>query len=809
MQRANAVSNLVLEPEGQESNGIEGLQKSGLTFNEIVQVLIKGKWLILIMFALCLVAGALYTKRKAPQYETMSTLLIDRTSSAPQITDILGLGGPRRGVENDVEILRSRTIAQDVARQLMALPTSDPRVRSLRAPQDDGTPATLETVVERLKESGRVQVRPRGKDVDLIDVAFIGPSPAEAALVANLYADTYADYSRKLSRGNYTASREFLEGQVERIDTTLRSAENRLVGYATGADAGAVAVDPQIEAQQALTLQGQLKGRQVELEIEAANVERQLGAYDSELRRLSPRLADRIASTDDVAIAEYKRRLAQARAELEDYYARNPQLRSMTTLPAEPAYDDVRRLRAQAAAYDAEIEQRSERLVREIVAEDGLALSAPIGSVPSGTPTGEQLRPLQEISRQIITQRAQLAGITASLGIVRGRLAQSEATISRLPEQSVLLDRLKRELGVSQETYVDLVKRYNESRIAEQSQLGYVTVIDQAIRPKAPKSPVVLLNLLVSSLAGLLLGMAISLGRYATDIRVRRPEDIRKLGGTLLALIPDMRRLLTHDFGGRDTVTIDGHTFATTLVTVLNPGSPVADNYRRLRTNLQFLDPDNPSRVLAVSSPGPGEGKSVTALNLAIAIAQAGHRVVYVDADLRRPVGHKMMGVPREPGLSDILFEGNIGDFEAFASPIDDFYIIPAGSKVANPSEVLASNRMKEIVDSLRQSFEYVIIDTAPVLVVTDALSVGNIVDATVLVCSANETPKMVVQRSMESLESVGAKVAGVVLNRYDPQSAYGGYAYAYAYGYGYSYGYSYGYGYGDKAEDAAKSPVS
>lgn len=796
MARSDAVSGLILESDGGESGGIDGLQESGFTFIEILQVLVKGKWLLLLCFLCCLLLGALYTLRSPRQFQTQSTLLVDKSSSAPQITDILGLNGGRRGIENDVEILRSRAIAQQVARQIMTLQPSDPRARTLLAPSGDKTPASIETVVDRLTSGGRVQIKPRGKDVDLIDVAVTSTSPAEAALVANLYAETYVDYSRRFSRGHYTATREFLEGQVDRIDTTLRLAENRLVDYATGTAAGATAVDPQIEAQQALALKGQLEARRVELEIEAANIERQLGAYEAELRRLSPGVADRIASNDDVAITEYKRRLADAQAELEDYYARNPQIRTMATLPPEAAYDNVRRLRAQVSAYSAEIDRRSERLVSEIVGSSGLALPAPANPVPSLTPSGEQLRPLQELSRQIIAQRAQLGGVQASLGIVRGRLAEGEETLERLPGQSVLLDRLKRELGVSQEAYVDLVRRYNEARIAEQSQLGYVTIVDQAPRPTEAESPIVLLNLLISSLIGLLLGMAIALGRYATDTKIRRPEDVRKLGGTLLALVPDMRRLLLQDFGGRDTVMVEGHRFATSLVTILNPSSPISDNFRRLRTNLQFLDPDNPPRVLAVSSPGPGEGKSVTALNLAVAIAQAGHRVAYVDADLRRPVGHKMIGVPREPGLSDLLFEGYTGDFEAFVSPIDDLYIVPAGSKVANPSEVLASNRMQEVLGALRSVFEYVIVDTAPVLVVTDALTIGNMVDAVVLVCSANETPRMVVERSLESLHSVGAKIAGVVLNRYDPHSAYGGYAYAYAYGYGYAYSYSYGYGY-------------
>ncbi|MCA0269716.1 MAG: polysaccharide biosynthesis tyrosine autokinase [Bacteroidetes bacterium] len=799
---------LLMNIVSSDAGGEEGLQRSGAALNDVLMIIMKNKWLIMWSFILFLAGSVIYVKSKSPVYQAKGVIFVDKGNSAPQVMDLLG-AGKSSSVGNDVEILRSRVIAQQVAARIMSLPAGDGRVTTLRA-DVDGRPATLEDVVRRLTEPGQVKITPRGKDVNLVDITVSSSVPSEAALVANLYAEAYAAFSRQQSRGQYTATRQFLEGQVERVDTTLRAAENQLIDYATGAQTGATTVAPEIEAQQALVQRGQLESRRTELEIQAAALARQIAAYQGELRRLSPRLAERIASTDDASISEFKRRLAAARAELEDYYARNPSLRLVETLPAESAYDDVRRLRAQVTAYNSEIERGSERIVGEILQGDGLALSAPLNPQSSVTPSSEQLRPLQELSRQILTQQAELNGVNASLGIIQGRLSEGTSILQRLPQQSVLLDRLKRDVGTSQEAYVDLVRRYNEARIVEQSQLGDVTILDQAISPIRPIRPVVPLNLALGSLLGLLLGIGVAIGRYATDTRIRRPEDVRKAGGTLLSLIPDMQRLLSTDFGGREAINVDGHTFATSMVTVLNPSSPIADNYRRLRTNLRFLDPDNPPSVLCVSSPGPGEGKSVTALNLAVTIAQAGHRVVYVDADLRRPMGHRMIGVPREPGLSDILFEGIGENFEGFASPIDDLYIIPAGSKVANPSEVLASNRMREFVEELRHAFEFVVIDTAPVMVVTDALTIGHLVDGTVVVCSANETPKMVLSRALESLEAVGAKVAGVVLNRYDPRQAYGGYAYAYSYGYGYSYSYNYGYYRSDSSSDKeVVKPVS
>ena len=769
-----------------------------VTVQDVVEALLKGKWMVMLSFLAVLAAAAVYTRTSDPVYRTSSVLLVDRNSN-PQITQLLGLSADD-GVQTDVELIKSRTIAQNVANRLL---TSDARVR-----QHLTLSGSRERLVERLR-GNMVLVRPRAQGVNIVDIVVSSSSPQEAALVANLFAEEYASFSRSGSRTRFRASREFLEDQVDRVDTTLRSAEGRIIQYAEGVEA----INPEVEATQLLGQVGQLRQRSSELDLEAARLREELGAYQGELRRVAPRLANRLASTDDAVIAQYKQNVAELRGGLEVYYARNPGLRSVATeaLPS-PEADPVKQLRRQLDAAEVDIERRSNRIVDEALLADGTVVPGVQGG---GAGSAEQLAPLQDLSRQIVTRRAQLEGLEASRGIIAGRVGEYEAQLRRIPGQSVILDRLKRDLGANQETYLELTRRLNEARIAEQSEVGTVSVVDAAPVPTVPIAPKILSNLLIGSVLGVVLGFLMVLLRNLLETRIRRPEDIRKLGATLLAIIPDMRKLLAQDFGDRREISVDGHTFSTSLITVLNPGSPVSDNYRRLRTNLRFLDPDNPPRVFAITSPGPGEGKSVTALNLCVAIAQAGHRVVYVDADLRRPVGHRMLGVPREPGLSDLLFEQNDAPgFEAFATVVDDLYMIPAGSTVANPSEVLSSRRMEEFIEELAQHFEFVVIDTAPVLVVTDALTIGTTVDGTILVCSADETYKMTLERSIESMQAVGAKVAGVVLNRFNPQSAYGGYAYAYAYGYGYSNAYGYGYegnGYGeggDASPSASNAPT-
>lgn len=770
--------------------------EADVSLRDLFQGLLKDKWIILGVFLAALTAATLLTYFQAPRYEATSLIYVDSKGSSPQLGDMLGLDMGENSVDNEVEILRSRSIAEAVAIRLLALPT--PRARpSVLVPESDEPPLTKDQVIERLREF-YVTVRPVGREVDMVNVVVESTQPAEAALIANLYAEEYTDYNRRLSRQRFSASRAFLDEQVERFDSTLRTAEEDYNSFATGARA----VAPDLEAEQLYTQITEMQRRQAELEIQAATSRREVSGYEAELRRLSPGLVDRIASLDDEVIAQSKTQVAGARAQLETIYATNPDVRDNPEALAGLSATSRKRitdLQAQIAALTAEIDERSARVVEGIVRGDGLALSGPSSRVPGVSASDQQLAPLQEISGRIITKRVELGGVEAALGIVRSNIAASTSALGGIPGQRVLLERLSRNLSSTQETYVEILKQLNEARIAEESELGYVTVVDRAVPPVEPVSPRVPLNLLLGALLGLLGGVGLVLARNAFDNRVRRPDDVRKLGLPVLTVVPDMRPMLQKEFEGRERITVDGQTYATSLVAILNPISPVAESYRRLRTNLQFSDPDHPAQVIVFTSPGPGEGKSVTAMNLAAAIAQGGRTVIYVDADLRRPVGHKMMSVAREPGLTDALFGGQGDDFDAYATAVDDLYLMPAGAKVANPAEVLGSQRMKELVAALRRRFDYVVIDTPPVLAVSDSVVVATIADAAVLVCSAGETTLPVLGRSVEALRDVGAPLAGVVLNRFNERRDGG-------YGYGYSYAYAYGETPEEAAEDGARA---
>lgn len=218
--------------------------------------------------------------------------------------------------------------------------------------------------------------------------------------------------------------------------------------------------------------------------------------------------------------------------------------------------------------------------------------------------------------------------------------------------------------------------------------------------------------------------------------------------------------------------------FSDTLVTVVDPTGPGSEAYRMMRTNLFYASVDDPPKVVVLTSAGPGEGKSTTAANLGVTLSEAGKSTLVVDCDLRKPMLHNYFETRNMTGLVDILtMERKLED--VWHEPMLKLKLITAGPPPLNPAELLGSQRFAEFLKQVRQKFDYVLVDTPPVTVVTDSAIVGALGDGVLLVVDAQGTRKNSLRQAMRELDSVGARVLGTVLN--NVASSNGEYA---AYGY-------------------------
>lgn len=220
------------------------------------------------------------------------------------------------------------------------------------------------------------------------------------------------------------------------------------------------------------------------------------------------------------------------------------------------------------------------------------------------------------------------------------------------------------------------------------------------------------------------------------------------------------------------------------LITVKNPKSPVSESYRTLRTNIQFSSFDNKIKTIVVTSSGPSEGKTTTACNLAVSMAEAQHKTIIVDCDQRRPKVHKVFEISNEKGLSDFLIGESSLDDVINKTSINNLYVLPSGTRPPNPSELLASIKMRQFLDYLKENFDYIILDTPPVIMVTDAQILSQYADGCILVVASKESDKEAAVKAKKLLENVNAKIIGVVLNKLE-RTGKGYYEYYYHYYYG------------------------
>lgn len=366
---------------------------------------------------------------------------------------------------------------------------------------------------------------------------------------------------------------------------------------------------------------------------------------------------------------------------------------------------------------------------------------------------------LQSPTTPNLTDQEQSEFAQSQLVDLKSKIENAQEEILRLKQEldvansARLIQDLQNQINLLDTKISNWQNTYSQLLVSMQGgDINALSVIEKATVPRRPFSPDVSRNVMFAAIIGLVLAVGgILLIEYLDDL-IKTPQDAKAISKLpTLGMIPLM----------------NGKEYTEKLITVRQPLSPVAEAYRVLRTNLQFSELSNPIRTLMVTSPGPEEGKSITLANLAVVIAQSGQRVVLVDANLRRPVLHKIFGMQNRAGLTDaVLYPNTSLSNRLQPTEIKTLQILTSGMLPPNPAEVLGSMRMNEIIEELKSMADFILFDSPPAALVADAAILGTRLDGMLVIFDASHTRRNEARAVVEDLERVKVNILGTVLNR-------------------------------------------
>jgi len=358
----------------------------------------------------------------------------------------------------------------------------------------------------------------------------------------------------------------------------------------------------------------------------------------------------------------------------------------------------------------------------------------------------------------------------AALGrerLLAAAVAKEKSEVGALNQLLIQHGLLKRESDTNQQLYETMLQKLKDATVSAGLRATNITVIDPAKPPKSPVRPPKLRNIIAGLTVGLMLGLALAFAKEGVDNSIKSIDEAEKLvNAPALAVVP-----FTHDSLRRPTPSLlgnNGKSAAPRELVLLNkPLSAAAESYRSLLTSVVLSTAPQPPQALLVTSSGAGEGKTVTSLNLAIALAQRGEPTLLIDGDLRHPKVGEALNLANGTGLASFLtgahsIEKALRQFP----PVPTLWVLPAGPQPPNPAQLLSSTAMESMLGELRKRFKFVVIDSPPVLPVTDATILSTFVDGVVFVVESGVTVRGAVTRSRKSLQNVGARVLGIVLNK-------------------------------------------
>ena len=675
------------------------------------RVLQKRRWLVigsLITIALFVaIVSAFLPKR----YDATARILLDLEGpdglGLEQTVMPMGLDMNTK-LETQIKIVGSDTIAASVIRQLgLHRNKAFAGMLAEQSPKDFDslTPTQRVRLVNALHRSLTVQLVPK---TEIIEIHFRSKDPGLAADITNSVATTYIEHNFQTKYRSTLQTADWLTKQLDDLKKNAESSQEKLIAYQK--KTGILGTDETHNI---------IIDKLGDLNKELSQAEGDRILKEAKFRIASTENPELIASIapESVLGALYKQR-SEVRAEYAQMAAKYG-----------AAYPRVIQLQSQLNELDSAIGDEITKVGQAVHAEYKAALKS------------------EEMLKASFDQQKQEA--------------------YKLNEDAIQYAIMRRDVESSRDLYEGLLKKLKEAGIMAGLKSSNINIVDPASVPIEPVEPKIPFNIALGCLGGLLFGMALAFVVENVDNSIRTPEDIENYCSLpSLGVIPSVLMVGTNSKNGQKALAAAGTKQFIPPVTMEQRNSGTAEAFRALRTSLLLSSPGTPPQVILVTSAMMQEGKTFTALNLAVVLAQTGQSVLLVDSDMRRPAVNKYLGIAMNRGLSACL--AGTEDPDAVVLKIEEvpgLNIVTAGHMPPYPSEMLASEAMPRLIRHWREKYRYIVIDTPPVLAVTDAVVCAGIADVVVLIARSEQTGRQSLLRARDLLRKVRANIAGVVVN--------------------------------------------
>ncbi|MDP3147681.1 MAG: polysaccharide biosynthesis tyrosine autokinase [Ignavibacteria bacterium] len=712
-------------------------------------IIIDNLFPFILISVVAIVVAIVYAVSSINIYKSTTVLKISKPSgnilNSPLMPEFQDFGSDRF-IANEIEVLKSYKVREIAANALIdsfkVLNQIDSFKVLVQSPSQlmSNKPRLLDVDQIATLLATNVTIEQK-RGLDVVEISAQSPSPYEASLIANLYSQAYKTLNLEINRNQLTLVKAFLLQQKNEKLSQLNDAEELLKIFQE--KGGIIALDDQ--AKELITQLSKFEADLNLAKMESSISEKTLKQYKEELRKQDPQLT---AYLENFSSEEYLKTLQTELAKLEvnrDIALSNSKDKNLDNQVVRD--------------YDAKIKELKNKLKSKI---EGFKASI-FASSPEE---------VKELTKNVIEEEIKSRSLDIKVKNLGEIVTSYDTKFNQLPKSAIEYARLQRSRESLEKLYILVEEKYQEAVINEQSQPGNVIIIDVARRPDKPAKPNRLLIVLVGTILGLGFGLGYAFLRNYFDNTVKSPEDLKDRNINVIGWVPQIQSL-------DKSISKDLE-----FIIYNKPDSVPSEAFRALRTRVQFSKVDQGNmKVIHITSSTPGEGKTLIASNLAGSFAQANHKTLLMDCDLRKPRVHALFGLTRQPGLVEHLFDQV--DLATIIKPskLANLDVITVGTIPPNPAEMLGSKKMQDFIAHMKTLYDYIIIDSPPIISVTDSEIIAAYCDAVYLVVSANYTEFDLLDKALDILKNSNVNFVGTILNNFVFKNSYGSY-YKYYYYY-------------------------